>query len=239
MKTICLILCFGMLGLSLQSQTRKLTQTVRGTIVDKHSNTTIPGANIVVLNTEPTAAVTVDLSTSDVTEGLVSAGAQGPAAYVVLVFDSTNWNVPQTVTVTGVDDEIVDGDIPYTIITAPAVSGDLDYNGLDAEDVSVTNLDDDAPGVSVGAVAPDTMTAGTTVNVTITGSGFQSGASVTFENGSGVAPTATVTSVGPGGLTIVATVTAHKNAKAAVWDVRVTNPDASTGALIDGFTVVM
>jgi hypothetical protein len=40
------------------------------------------------------------------------------------------------------------------------------------------------------------------------------------------------------GLTIEATVTAHKNAKAAVWNVRVTNPDDSTGVLIDGFTVI-
>ncbi|KKK98325.1 hypothetical protein LCGC14_2643890, partial [marine sediment metagenome] len=140
--------------------------------------------------------------------GLVSAGAQAPAASVGLAFDSTNWNVPQTVTVTGVDDAIVDGDIPYAIITAPAVSGDQGYNGLDADDVSVTNLDDDATGVSVATIVPDSMTAGTWINVTITGSGFQSGATVTFLNGSGPAPAAEVTNVSPDGLTIGATITA-------------------------------
>ena len=192
----------------------------------------------VVLNTEPTAAVTIDLSTSDATEGLVSAGAQGPAASVWLDFDSTNWNVPQTVTVTGVDDAIVDGDIPYTIITAPAVSGDQDYSGLDADDVSVTNLDDDGADVTVSSIVPDSMQAGTQVDVIISGAGFVDGASVTFENGAGVAPTADVTYVWPDGLTIEGTVTAHKNAKAAVWDVRVTNQDTSSGVLIDGFTVI-
>ena len=33
-----------------------------------------------------------------------------------------NWNVAQVVTVTGVDDAVDDGDIAYSIITAPAVS---------------------------------------------------------------------------------------------------------------------
>ena len=35
--------------------------------------------------------------------------------------------------------------IAYTIVTAVATSADLDYNGLDADDVSVTNQDNDAP----------------------------------------------------------------------------------------------
>jgi hypothetical protein len=79
------------------------------------------------------------------------------------------------------------------------------------------------------------MQAGAQVDVIITGSGFVDGASVTFENGAGAAPTAVVTSVNS--TTIEATITAHKNAKAAVWDVRVTNPDASSGVLTGGFTV--
>jgi hypothetical protein len=51
--------------------------------------------------------------------------------------------VPQTVTVTGVDDSHVDGNIAYTVITAPASSADPSYNGRDATDVSVTNFDND------------------------------------------------------------------------------------------------
>ena len=46
---------------------------------------------------------------------------------------------PQTVTVTGVDDSVDDGNIAYTIVTAPAISTDPNYSGLDAADVSVTN----------------------------------------------------------------------------------------------------
>ncbi len=75
------------------------------------------------------------------------------------------------------------------------------------------------------------------IDVTISGSGFQAGATVTFENGSGPALSANVTSVD--GTTIEATVTVHKKAKRGVsWDVRVTNPDSSSDVLVGGFTVI-
>ena len=72
----------------------------------------------VVLNTQPTANVTIALSSSNPAEGTVL-----PAS---LVFTTANWNVAQTVTVTGVDDAVVDGPITYTIVTAPAVSTDAE-----------------------------------------------------------------------------------------------------------------
>jgi hypothetical protein len=37
--------------------------------------------------------------------------------------------------------------------------------------------------------------------------------------------------------TITATVSVKKGAKASLWNVRVTNPDASTGILLGGFRV--
>ncbi len=95
----------------------------------------------VVLTTQPTATVSIGLSSSDTTEGTV--------APTNLVFNSTNWNVPQTVTVTGVNDSIIDGNIPYLIVTAPAISSDPNYGGKNAADVSVTNIDNDTPGVIV------------------------------------------------------------------------------------------
>ena len=95
----------------------------------------------VVLDGQPTADVTVNLSSSNTAEGTLS-----PAS---LTFTSLNWNDPQTVTVTGVDDFVDDGDVAYTIITAPAVSADPTYSGFDPSDVSVTNLDDDQAGFSI------------------------------------------------------------------------------------------
>ena len=52
----------------------------------------------------------------------------------------------QTVTVTGVDDALDDGDVAYTIVTAAATSTDVTYNGVNAADVAVTNTDNDAVG---------------------------------------------------------------------------------------------
>ena len=92
----------------------------------------------VVLNTQPTADVTIGLSSSDTTEGTVL-----PAS---LTFTTANWNVAQTVTVTGVDDALDDGNVAYTIVTAPATSTDATYSGVNAADVAVTNTDNDAVG---------------------------------------------------------------------------------------------
>ncbi|MBK8169811.1 MAG: PD40 domain-containing protein [Sandaracinaceae bacterium] len=95
----------------------------------------------VVLVAMPSADVTVALATSDATEGSVS-----PAS---LVFTTADWNVAQTVTVTGVDDSLDDGNIAYSIITGNAVSADSNYNGLVVSDVSLSNVDNDSAGVAV------------------------------------------------------------------------------------------
>ncbi|TVU54826.1 MAG: hypothetical protein EA414_04885 [Arthrospira sp. PLM2.Bin9] len=88
----------------------------------------------VVLNSPPTANVSIAVSSSNPQEGVVSPNQ--------LVFTPANWNQAQTVTVTGVpDDGRVDGDQPYQIILAPTVSSDPLFDGLNVPDVSVVNLD--------------------------------------------------------------------------------------------------
>ena len=98
-----------------------------------------------VLNTQPTADVTIALSSSDTTEGTV-----GPAS---LTFTTANWNMAQTVTVTGVDDAVVDGPQAYMIVTAAAVSTDPNYTGANAADVAVSNTDNDGAGITVTPTA--------------------------------------------------------------------------------------
>ena len=99
----------------------------------------------VVLNSQPTADVIIGLSSSDTTEGTLSTYS--------LTFTATDWNIAQTVTVTGVDDAIVDGDIAYSVLTAAAVSTDAAYDGLDADDVSLINNDNDTAGITVTPTA--------------------------------------------------------------------------------------
>ena len=161
----------------------------------------------IVLNAPPAADVTIGLSSSDDTEGTVS-----PTS---LTFTPDNWNAPQTVTVTGVDDAVQDGNQVYTIVTAPAASSDSGYNGLDADDVTATNVDDETPGITVkptngltttesGGQAEFTIalnsepTAEVTIDLTSTdtGEGTVSPASVTFTTTNWNAPqTVTVTGV--------------------------------------------
>jgi subtilisin family serine protease len=113
---------------------------VAGVIVSAPSaaTTTEAGGSVnftVRLNSQPTANVTIPVSSSDTTEGSVSTSS--------LVFTSANWNTAQTVTVTGVNDTIVDGNIPYSVILGLASSTDTVYNGFNPSDISLTNLDDD------------------------------------------------------------------------------------------------
>jgi len=88
----------------------------------------------VVLNSQPTADVTIDLASDDDTEGIVSIAS--------VTFTTSNWDSPRNVTVTGVDDTESDGDQTYHIVTSAAVSDDPDYDGLLVDDVELQNLDD-------------------------------------------------------------------------------------------------
>ena len=76
--------------------------------------------------------------------------------------------MPQTVTVTGADDVLDDGDVAYSIVTAAANSTDVIYNGINADDVAVTNTDNDAAGITVSPTSGLTTTeAGGTATFTI------------------------------------------------------------------------
>ena len=116
----------------------------------------------VVLDTLPSADVTIDLSASDTSEGTVLP--------VSLNFTTANWDTTQTVTVTGLDDTEVDGNRPYTILTAAAASADEDYNGMDPEDVSVTNTDNDGTAAvyNVSSMILDVKKKGRWHNLTAT-----------------------------------------------------------------------
>jgi hypothetical protein len=89
----------------------------------------------VALNAPPTADVVISVATNDASEGQPSVSS--------LTFTPSNWNEPQTVTITGVDDSVYDRDIAYTIVLGAAVSADPEYNGLNPLDVSAINRDND------------------------------------------------------------------------------------------------
>lgn len=89
----------------------------------------------VVLDTIPAGDVNISVSSTDSSEGTASTSS--------LTFTSANWNTPQTVTVTGIDDTVSDGSVSYSIQLHAAVSSDASYNGRDPQDVVLSNFDDD------------------------------------------------------------------------------------------------
>ncbi|MEQ1855968.1 MAG: Ig-like domain-containing protein, partial [Longimicrobiales bacterium] len=137
-------------------------ETAGFTVTPASGPTTEPGGQAtftVVLNNAPSANVTIGLTSSDTSEGTISTGS--------LTFTVANWSTPQTVTVTGVNDDADDGDIVYAIVTAPATSADLGYNGVDMADVAVTNVDDETAGFAVTAASGPTTEAGGQATFTI------------------------------------------------------------------------
>ncbi|MFM7056515.1 MAG: S8 family serine peptidase [Planctomycetota bacterium] len=114
----------------------------------------------IVLTSQPSHSVTIPLSVSASSEGFVSTNS--------VSFSPDNWNIPQTITVTGVDDWVDDGDRPWQVITGPAVSTDPQYNGLNPADASFMNVDDDTAGISISALSGSfTTESGASVSFTV------------------------------------------------------------------------
>ncbi len=128
----------------------------------------------VVLDSEPTAAVTITLVSDTPAEGTV--------APTQLVFTPQNWSLPRTITVTGVNDNppVADGPVVYNIQALAANGGD--YTGLNPTDVEVTNEDNDVPSI---AVNPTSLTvtepAGSATFTLSLNTQPRSGASVTVD----------------------------------------------------------
>jgi len=103
---------------------------------------------------------------------------------------------------------------------------------------TATNTATPAP-LTILSILPNLVQADTTLNVIIIGSGFQSGALVTFEGGLGL-PQQIITTQVINSTTIIVTMTARNDGTSGiqVWDVRVTNPDNSTIVLPDAFKVI-
>ena len=100
------------------------------------------GRYTLVLDTEPTADVTVEIQVPEDTDIAVSP--------LTLTFTADTWNTPQTVTVTAAQDDDAVADDP--VIITHAVSGG-DYEGVTTADVEVTIIEDDTTGVTISITA--------------------------------------------------------------------------------------
>ena len=98
---------------------------------------------VFTLTSQPTADVVIPINGYDDTE------TSGPNQVVIT---PAEWDTGVTLTITGVDDTIIDGDIDDTINTGNPSSTDVNYDALvppDVPQLSVTNQDDDQQ-ISIG-----------------------------------------------------------------------------------------
>ncbi len=118
-----------------------IAETDGGTVVSEAG----PGSDdyTVVLSIAPTANVTISVDPDEQTD----VGA-GPGLAINLTFTAADWDVPQTVTVTAVDDTAAEGAHTSTI-THTATSSDTNYNGISIRNVTAAMIDDDTAGVTI------------------------------------------------------------------------------------------
>ena len=209
--------------------------------------------NVTIDDSEPVAPGDADATISTITASPTSITADGTSESTVTVQlkDKNGTNLTSggdgvaLNTDLGTIGAVTDnGDGTYTAtLTAGTTAGTATVTGTlnggePMTDTATVTFTEPAAGVTVREIVPSTMGIGTTIDVTINGSGFAAGAEVTFENGSGPAPTTSNVVIGDAN-TITSTVTAKSGgpSRNRVWDVRVTNPDGSSGVLVDGFTI--
>ncbi|MFO8236082.1 MAG: Ig-like domain-containing protein, partial [Bacteroidales bacterium] len=114
------------------------------------------------LQSPPESEVYIGMHSTDTTEGVISTDT--------VTFTPDNWDREQTVTVTGIEDNIVDGDIEYKILTGNAISSDVIYNNLTVDNINLINYDNDNPGMDVTLASETNRTSedGDTVKLNIT-----------------------------------------------------------------------
>lgn len=99
----------------------------------------------VQLNSQPTDDVIITGRSSNEKEGILDTSS--------LVFTPNNWNIPQIVTVIGVDDLINDGDVTYSIIGDAVISNDPIYREIGKNPSAYTfiNINDDKLDVAISS----------------------------------------------------------------------------------------
>ena len=159
--------------------------------------------------------VVISISSSDSGEATVSGS---------LTFTAANWNTPQTVTITGVDDVTVDGAQTSTVTVSiiDAIS-DNDFDGVADQTVSVSTADNDTAGFTVTESGESTSV-------------DESGTTDTFTVVLDAQPTSNVVLTVTSSDTGEATVNSPLTFTAANWDTpqTVTVTGVNDGSVVDG-----
>ncbi|MGK5092585.1 Calx-beta domain-containing protein [Deltaproteobacteria bacterium TL4] len=113
----------------------------------------------VSLTNAPRANVVIPLEIDNPHEGNVEP--------TQILFDIDSWQEPQKVRVTGVDDDVADGNQNYKIHLLAAISRDPQYRGILPGSVDVLNTDDEIPGIFLSTREVQTSETGKTASFTV------------------------------------------------------------------------
>ena len=149
-------------------------------------------------------------------------------------FTLTSTTIPSTATVVTLTPLPTGTQVPPTQIV-PTLTPTVTAPSLPTMTVTPTTAQ-----LNILSLTPNTAPANTIVNVTVSGTSFANGATVTFEGAEGTPPQVTATQV-VNASTIVITVNSAvaTGATAQAWDLRVTNPNNSSAVLPNAFTVTI
>ena len=136
----------------------------------------------VALNSKPESKVVIAVQVSDQTEGRVDK--------TELEFLRENWNDPQYITVTGVDDKDKDGNVKFDVSLKLKYTKDDKFKSIPAQVIGFENLDNEDPYVSLvtGLLSPqtDSQKSNTKVKLRIVTANTTTGEDQSYDNGEGI-----------------------------------------------------
>jgi len=122
-----------------------------------------PDGGVTTSESGSSAEIRVALGAKPIANDIVTVSAavgnpnEGQIAPASLSFDQSNWNIAQAFTVTGINDNVVDGNVSYNVSFSVSAGSANPYNNLATTPYPVTNTDfvvAALPGVTVNAATP-------------------------------------------------------------------------------------
>ena len=153
-----------LVGSKIESDVERSLASITVTESGGSTNVTESGTTdsyTLVLYSQPTADVVITVTSQNTSTGTTASPSP-------LTFTTANWDTPQTVTVTAVNDDQAEG-AHTTTITHTASSADSNYNGKTFSNITVNITDNDSAGVTVteSAGSTDVTESGATDSYTI------------------------------------------------------------------------
>lgn len=208
------------------------TYTVSLMVTDDDGATDSISKSVAVTEPAPNVAPTADFSfsTADLTANFTDTSMDTDGTIV-----SWSWMFGDGATSTAQNPN-------HTYASAGSYTATLtvtdDDGATDTTSQSVTVEEPSGTVLSITGMSPDTIQNGSTMSTTISGTGFENGATIIFSGGNGPTPLASNIVV-VDSQTMTATITAKDGGppRNRYWNVTVTNPDGSSAVLENGLMV--